>query len=87
MSGNGYEQTFSRVAECVRFTPESRRGSGRARESVVDPKATFLGSKIKAVYRPSRVIDCLVMVLARLASDAVLDVAYGWLCHRRRDYL
>ncbi len=26
------------------------------------------------------------MVLARLASDAVLDVAYGWLCHRRRDY-
>ncbi len=22
----------------------------------------------------------------RLASDAVLDVAYGWLCHRRRDY-
>ncbi len=26
------------------------------------------------------------MVLARLASDAVLDAAYGWLCHRRRDY-
>ncbi len=39
------------------------------------------------VYIPlSRVIDCLVMVLARLASDAVLDAAYGWLCHRRRDY-
>ncbi len=31
------------------------------------------------VYTPSRVIDCLVMVLARLASDAVLDAAYGWL--------
>ncbi len=26
------------------------------------------------------------MLLGRLASDAVLDVAYGWLCHRRRDY-
>ncbi len=26
------------------------------------------------------------MLLSRLASDAVLDVAYGWLCHRRRDY-
>jgi hypothetical protein len=26
------------------------------------------------------------MVLARLASDGVLDVAYAWLCHRRRDY-
>ncbi len=37
------------------------------------------------VYTPSRVIDCLMM-LARLASDAVLDAAYGWLCHRRRDY-
>ena len=25
-------------------------------------------------------------MLNRLASDAVLDAAYGWLCHRRRDY-
>ncbi len=54
--------------------------------SQVDPKETFLGSKITAVYTPSRVSDCLVMVLARLASDAVLDVAYAWLCHRRQDY-
>ena len=28
-------------ADFVRITPESRRGSGRSRESVVDPKATF----------------------------------------------
>ncbi len=26
------------------------------------------------------------MYVTRLASDAVLDSAYGWLCHRRRDY-
>ncbi len=26
------------------------------------------------------------MLLGRLASDAVLDVANGWLCHRRREY-
>lgn len=26
------------------------------------------------------------MLLARIASDAVLDDAYEWLCHRRRDY-
>ena len=26
------------------------------------------------------------MLLDRLASDSVLDAAYGWLCHRRRDY-
>jgi len=26
------------------------------------------------------------MLLARLASNAVLDDAYRWLCHRRRDY-
>ena len=25
-------------------------------------------------------------LLDRLASDAVLDAAYEWLCHRRRDY-
>ena len=31
------------LAACVRFTPESRRGSGRSRESEVDPKATFIG--------------------------------------------
>ncbi len=29
-------------ADFVRSTPESRRGSGRSRESVVDPKATFV---------------------------------------------
>ncbi len=26
------------------------------------------------------------MLLDRLASDSVLDAAYGWLCRRRRDY-
>ena len=26
------------------------------------------------------------MLLNRLASNAVLDAAHGWLCHRRRDY-
>ncbi len=28
-------------ADCVCFAPESRRGSGGSRESVVDPKPTF----------------------------------------------
>jgi hypothetical protein len=26
------------------------------------------------------------MILTRLASDAVLDAAYAWLCRRRRDW-
>ena len=26
------------------------------------------------------------MLIERIASDAVLDEAYAWLCHRRRDY-
>ncbi len=26
------------------------------------------------------------MLLARLASDYVLDAAYDWLCHRRKAY-
>ena len=50
------------------------------------PKETFLGSKITAVYRSFSVAHNRVMPLGRLASDAVLDAAYGWLCHRRRDY-
>ncbi len=43
-------------------------------------------SPIFTVYTSSSVIDRLAMLLSRLASDAVLDAAYGWLCHRRRDY-
>ena len=35
---------------------------------------------------PSCVIDVGVMLLARLASDAVLYAAYAWLCHRRKAY-
>lgn len=26
------------------------------------------------------------MLIEQIASDAVLDEAYAWLCHRRRDY-
>ncbi len=50
------------------------------------PQETFLGSEITAVYRPFSVAHGWVMLLGCLASDAVLDVAYWWLCHRRRDY-
>jgi len=52
----------------------------------IDPQETFLESKITAVYRPFSVAHGWVLPLARLASDAVLDVAYGWLCHRRWGY-
>jgi hypothetical protein len=26
------------------------------------------------------------MLIGRITSDAILDEAYAWLCHRRRDY-
>jgi hypothetical protein len=38
------------------------------------------------VCRPFSDAHNRVTLLGRLASDAVLDAAYAWLCHRRRDY-
>ncbi len=80
---SGGEQTFDLnvrfSASYVRFGPESGRSDTVTAESARDPLRTFLASIITPVYTPSRVTDCLVMVLARLASDAVLDAAYGWL--------
>ncbi len=37
----GYKRTLWGSALNVRFTPESRRGSGWSRESVVDPNRSF----------------------------------------------
>ena len=51
-----------------------------------DPEQTLGVRIITPVYMPHHVIDCLKMLLARLASDAVLDAAYEWLCHRRKAY-
>jgi len=44
----------------------------------LNPQETILGSKITAVYRPFSFAHGRVMPLGRLASDAVLDAAYGW---------
>ncbi len=51
-----------------------------------DPKRKFHVPTATPVYTPATVIDPHSMPLARLASDTVLDAAYVWLCHRRRDY-
>jgi len=31
-------------------------------------------------------LEALIMLMAKLISDVVLDAAYDWLCRRRRDY-
>jgi hypothetical protein len=45
----------------------------------IDPKQTFPAPTNIPVYALTTFIDCLIMLLARLASDAVLDASFGWL--------
>lgn len=65
---------------------QERTSEGGSAISPFDPKRTSPAPNITPIYTPTRVTDCLAMLLARLACDAVLDAAYAWLCHRRRDY-
>jgi hypothetical protein len=57
-----------------------------ARTAGFDPEQIFPVQTITPFYTPITVIDCPVMLLARLTSDSVLDAAYAWLWYWRCGY-